>query len=283
MKKTLILVLLASCVSLLPAQERVAGETPDLQTELKTLHSTISAMRRSQAAQKKTYNILAARLDSLAGAVKTTQAVAAQTTDSVARLSKTQSEYALQLEAIEGSLNTRSGLLILALVVLAGLSLVIFFTLKKAIVEASEIVMTQTAKPSPYVMRRHDPKHVDAFVVEPAQKKTPVTLPIEPELFEAVQQHAAAVQPAPAPPELHVAIAEMLSPADHVEAAEAKAAAAPHAAEAPAAAVEVPAVAPAQHKTRAKSSAQCHGVTKAGSQCKRKPVAGTHFCSQHTK
>ncbi len=251
MKTSLIIVLVASCVSFLPAQERSAAEVANLETELKTLHSTIRALKRSQAAQQKTFNIMATRLDSIAGAVKATHLQASQTVDSVARLSKTQSDYSLKLQSFEDTLDVRSALLIVALLALGALSLIVFFTLKKAIVEASQIVLEQATRPSSFTVKKQEPRQASAFVVEPHQKRTPVTLPIEPELFEAVQKHAEAEAAPTAPaPVLHGAIAAMIAP---------------------------------EEQPAAKTASHCHGVTKAGSQCKRKPVAGTRYCSQHTK
>ncbi len=260
MKKSFLIVLLAGSVSLISAQDRTTGENPDLQTELKTLHSTIKALQRSQAAQKKTFNILASRLDSIQGAVRSTQVQTAQVVDSVIVVTKAQAAQTQRIDAIEVSLETRTMLFILALVAMAALSLVIFFTLKKAIVESSEILRQQIPKLNSFEVKKHESKPVSALIVEPAQKKTAITLPIEPELFEAAK-HAAAATEKPAVPgkDMHVAIAEMIAPVKHSE---------------------KPA-APAAHG-HSKTAAHCQGVTKAGSQCKRKPVAGTKFCSQHT-
>ena len=277
MKKSLIIVLLAGCVSLLSAQDRTVGENTDLQKELKTLNSTIKALKRTQAAQKKTFNILAARIDSLQGTVHATQVLAAQTVDSVAVLSKTQAAHAQRIDAVEVSLETRTVLLILALIALAALSLVIFFTLKKAIVESSEVLRQQIQKPASFEVKKHESKAVSPLVVESPQKKSTITLPIEPELFEAAAKKAnAAETPVPATPDLHVAIAEMIAAPER--AAKTPAPAAP---KQPA----TKAAEPKAHaeKPHAKAVAHCQGVTKSGSQCKRKPIAGTHFCSQHTK
>jgi hypothetical protein len=274
MKKSLIIVLLAGCVSFLSAQDRTVSENTDLQTELKTLHSTIKALQRSQAAQKKTFNILATRIDSLQGAVRSAQAQAGQAVDSVVVLSKTQAAHTTRLDTIEVSLETRTILLIIALVVLAGLSLVIFFTLKKAIVEASEILQQQMQKPPTFEVKKHESKPASPLIVEAPQKKAAITLPIEPELFEAAAKLAAAEdKQVPPRTDLHVAIAEMIAPPEVP--------AAPAAPVVPAPAAKVP-DAPAR-EPHAKTAAHCHGVTKAGSQCKRKPVAGTKFCTQHTK
>jgi len=251
MKKSLIIVLLTSCTSFLPAQENAAAGAPDVQTELKTLQSTVRALKRSQAAQKKRFTLLAARLDSITQAVTAARLETSQTADSVAQLSKTQSGYSLRLASVEDTLDVRSALLIVALVALGAFSLIIFFTLKKAILEASQIVLEQASRPVSFTVKKHETTHASAFVVEPHHKRTPVTLPIEPELFETARPHAEAEAAPEVPgPGLHVAIAAMIAPKEQPAAA---------------------------------ASSHCKGVTRAGSQCKRKPVAGTQYCSQHTK
>jgi hypothetical protein len=266
MKKSLFIVLLAGCVSFLSAQDRTTGENPDLQKELKTLHSTIKALQRSQILQKKTFNILASQLDSLQSAVRSTQGQTAQVADSMIVVSKIQAAHAQRIDSLEVSLETRTILFILALVAMAALSLVIFFTLKKAIVEASEVLRQQIPKQASFEVKKHEAKAVSALIVESAQKKTAITLPIEPELFEAAKHAAAAEAPAARRTDVHVAIAEMIAPAKHDEK--------PAAHETPARAAHTPAA-------QSKAAAHCHGVTKTGSQCKRKPVTGTKFCSQH--
>jgi hypothetical protein len=265
MKKILVAVLLAGCVSFLTAQTQVQTESPELQTELRKLHSTLKALQRSQASQKKTFNILANRVDSLQTALHATQAQAQQTNDSLAAIEKVQAEHAARMDAFDGSLETRSILVIVALMAVALLSLVIFFTLKKAIADASTIILGQAVTAARATEAKKQ-ETVSPLIVDRPQKSSAVTLPIEPELFSqaGVETPAPAAAPqTPAKPALHVAIAEMIA-----------------APEAPAAPKHAAASARTPQK---KTTGQCQGVTKSGARCKRKALAGTHFCTQHTK
>jgi hypothetical protein len=259
MKKSLFIILLAACISMLSAQNQTVSANPDLQKELQSLNSTIKALRHTQAVQRRTFNILASRVDSLRVAVKatqiaaqSTQMLASQTADSVTLLSKTQSLHTQSIDTLDAALNMRTTLIILALVALGALSLVIFFTLKRAIGDAVQLLEMQIARPSSAETRKYEAKAVSPLVVETPQKKTSMTLPIEPELFE------------PPASKHHVAIAEMMSPKES-------------GAESPAVQTE------RATKPHAKAAAHCQGVTKSGSRCKRKPISGTHFCAQHTK
>jgi hypothetical protein len=270
MKKILLVFLIAGCASFLSAQSPIQTESSEFQTELRKIHSTLKALERSQASQKKTFNILASRMegrvDSLQMVLHATQIQAQQATDSLAGISKVQREHAARMGSIESSLDTRTALLILAIVALAGLSLVIFFTLKKAIGEASELILKQVLKPVQASESKRQGTQASALVVDSPQKKSTFTLPIEPELFTPAEEQTSDVRPVRTPqPELHVAIAEMIAaPERNPEEAKQTKSTASH----------------APHK---KTTGQCQGVTKSGARCKRKALAGTHFCSQHTK
>ncbi|HLP17806.1 MAG TPA: hypothetical protein VK470_16200 [Bacteroidota bacterium] len=273
MKKLLTALLLAGCVSFLSAQSQVPADSPDLQQEFRKLHSTVKALQRAQVSQKQTYNILATRFDSLQQVLNTVQAQARQTNDSLSAFSKAQTEQASRIDSVETSLDMRTALLIVALVAIGALSLVIFFTLKKAIVEASEIILEQTAKlkPAP-VQPKAQP--VSAFIVESPMKRASVMLPIEPELFSPVEEPAAMsntfAPAAPSPidpvptelkPGLHVAIAEMISDPERMP--------------------EAPAPTTIKRARKEKTTGQCQGVTKSGARCKRKAAQGMQYCTQH--
>jgi hypothetical protein len=272
MKKILLVFLIAGCASFLSAQSPIQTESSEFQTELRKIHSTLKALERSQASQKKTFNILASRMenrvDSLQAVLHATQLQAQQATDSLAGISKVQMEHAARMGSIESSLDTRTALLILAIVALAGLSLVIFFTLKKAIGEASELILKQVLKPVQASESKRQGTQASALVVDSPQKKSAITLPIEPELFTPAEEptREADVRPVRTPqPELHVAIAEMIAAPERnpEDSGQTKSTAA--------------------HAPHKKATGQCQGVTKSGARCKRKALAGTHFCSQHTK
>ncbi|MGE5314749.1 MAG: hypothetical protein ACM3Q4_08660 [Acidobacteriota bacterium] len=259
MKKLYVVILAALCLSMASAQTQVQTESSELQTELRKLHSTLRALQRTQASQKKTFNILAQRVDSLQSALRVTQTQTAQTADSIAGLSKAQSEQSARIDAIEVSLDTRTALLILALVAVGGLSLVIFFTLKKAIAESSELILQQALKGAADAAVKKQ-QAVSALIAETEKKHQPITLRIEPELFAPPVEEKPAVPEAHAP--IHQAIAEMIEAPEREQ-------------EKPAVAERAP-----QKKTAPR---QCQALTQSGTRCKRKASAGSQYCAQHSK